>query len=70
MDSQLQHHAPLVSFKFSGIVLSICGSLIPFSPGWLVPLSIPTAVLPESEATGLGTEQISIITPLAFCIYR
>ena len=26
--------------------------LIPFSPGWLLPLSMPTLVEPESEATG------------------
>jgi len=25
---------------------------IPFSPGWLLPLSMPTLVTPESEATG------------------
>lgn len=26
--------------------------LMPFSPGWLLPLSMPTLLTPESEATG------------------
>lgn len=53
------HHfdssTPLVSFRLSGMILNTGAPTSPFSPGWLVPLSMPTAEMPESEATGACT---------------
>lgn len=36
---------------------------MPFSPGWLVPLSMPTRVTPESEATGASPGALSSVWP-------
>lgn len=51
---------PLVSFEFSGMMLMTGAPTSPFSPGWFVPRSIPTAEMPESEATGACTIRVSI----------
>ena len=37
--------------------------LMPFSPGWLLPLSMPTVVEPESDATGASPGALLSVLP-------
>lgn len=41
--------------------------LMPFSPGWLLPLSMPKLVEPESEATGASPG--ALLSPWTICSY-
>lgn len=53
------------------LALALLGSdetgtpLMPFSPGALLPLSMPTLVEPESEATGASPGALSSVWPAA-----
>lgn len=46
------------------------GSSMPFSPGWFAPLSTPTVVLPESEATGFSPGAVPLVCPGALSAPR
>lgn len=61
-------HTPLVSLELSGTG-SILGPTMPFSPGWFVPLSIPTFEMPESDATYCAYNIISPCQhPFSLCL--
>jgi hypothetical protein len=59
------HATEAVYFMLALVVVSVeTGTpLIPFSPGWLLPLSIPTLVTPESEATGASPGALDSVWP-------
>jgi hypothetical protein len=54
-----------VYFMLALVVVSVeTGTpLMPFSPGWLLPLSMPTLVTPESEATGASPGALDSVWP-------